>query len=103
MEEEERRAWSRLHDCLEQEDDDLLETKTNPDTIMKLSRRKVHLNEEVPGTGTGVGGEVAPVGDQVLEDGNGNDTDKDEDVKSMTDNVTGFETGQAEKTVDDEK
>ena len=111
MEEEERGAWSQLHDCLEQEDDDLLDTKINQDMIKNLLKRKVHLNELVPGTRTGVGGEVAPVGGQVLEEGTEEETDtdnitmKDADEETVqTDNVEDdkaeVKTGQAETSGD---
>jgi hypothetical protein len=76
IKEEERWAWEKIHDCLEDEKDDCVEIKIDQEMIQRLLKRKVCLKEDVPGTGTGVGDGVAPVGGQVP------DTDTDTDPKS---------------------
>ena len=45
IDEEERLAWEKIHDCLENEDekDTWTEIKTDPEHVKKLLKRKVHL------------------------------------------------------------
>jgi hypothetical protein len=45
IDEEERLAWEKIHDCLKNEDekDDWAEIKTDPEHVKMILKRKVHL------------------------------------------------------------